>query len=91
MFELLKPVLEPAPPPDPFGARRGRVFFTGALNFLGLNDRKVVDPGANLRLRRIMAAVGLVAVLALAWWLHGDDSATVGSVDRYPARAGSFC
>ena len=55
------------------------LFFTGALNFLGLNDRKVVDPGANLRLRRIMAAVGLVAVLALAWWLHGDDSATVGS------------
>ena len=55
------------------------MFFTGALNFLGLNDRKVVDPGANLRLRRFMAAVGLVAVLVLAWWLHGDDSATLGS------------
>ena len=79
MFELLKPVLEPLLHLTHLGLGVVALFFTGALNFLGLNDRKVVDPGANLRLRRIMAAVGLVAVLALAWWLHGDDSATVGS------------
>ena len=66
MFELLKPVLEPLLHLTHLGLGVVALFFTGALNFLGLNDRKVVDPGANLRLRRIMAAVGLVAVLALA-------------------------